>query len=143
MTSELSIRPFDEAAKASVIQLWKDCELTRPWNDPAKDIDFCMAKPESILFVAEVDGRIIGSVMTGHDGHRGVIYYLAVHPDQQGRDFGRALVRHAEAWLKEKGVWKVNLMIRDDNDSVRDFYRAIGYEEEPRIVMARRLQEEE
>lgn len=143
MTTELSIRPFKGADKANVIQLWNDCDLTRPWNNPAKDIDFCLAKPESTLFVGETDGRLIGSIMTGHDGHRGAIYYLAVHPDQQGRNFGRTLVRHAEDWLKKRGVWKVNLMIRDDNESVRDFYTAIGYEEEPRIVMARRLLEEE
>lgn len=49
------------------------------------------------------------------------------------------MVRHGEEWLKELGVWKVNLMIRDDNASVRNFYQAIGCEEEPRIVMARRL----
>jgi hypothetical protein len=49
------------------------------------------------------------------------------------------MVRHGEEWLKELGVWKVNLMIRDDNASGRNFYQAIVCEEEPRIVMARRL----
>ena len=139
MTSNLSIRPYEERDYRAVNELWQACNLTRPWNDPAKDIDFCLQSPASELFIGEKDGAIIATIMTGHDGHRGVIYYLAVQPDQQGNDFGRIMVHHAEAWLREKGVWKVNLMIRDDNETVHAFYQAVGYEEEPRIVMARRL----
>lgn len=141
MPSALSIRPFKEGDKSPVIQLWTDCDLTRAWNDPAKDIDFCLKSPTSELFVGETGDDLIASIMTGHDGHRGVIYYLAVDPGHQGNDFGRQMVRYAENWLKERGVWKVNLMIRDDNEKVREFYLSIGYEEEPRIVMARRLKD--
>jgi len=141
MSSGLSIRPFDKGDHQAVTDLWQACNLTRPWNDPAKDIGFCIASPASRLFVGEVKDELIASIMTGHDGHRGVIYYLAVHPKHQGKDFGRQMVRHAENWLKDLGVWKVNLMIRDDNEPVRSFYQAIGYEEEPRIVMSRRLEE--
>lgn len=139
MTSGFSIRPFSEGDRPNVIQLWQDCDLTRPWNDAGHDIDFCLHSPESALFVGVLEGDVIASIMTGHDGHRGVIYYLAVHPSLQGSGRGRDMVRHAESWLAERGVWKVNLMIRDDNEKVRDFYRSIGYEEEPRIVMARRI----
>ena len=98
-----------------------------------------MASPACCLLVGESEGKPVATIMVGHDGHRGVIYYLAVEPDQQGTQLGRAMVRHGEDWLKELGVWKVNLMIRYDNASVQNFYQAIGYEEEPRTVMARRL----
>ncbi len=141
MSNGLSIRPYLDADFQAVNALWQACDLTRPWNDPQKDIDFCCHSPASALFVGESEGNLVATIMTGHDGHRGVIYYLAVHPDQQGNDFGRTMVRHAEKWLQVLGVWKVNLMIRDDNAGVRDFYQAIGYEEEPRIVMARRIAE--
>jgi ribosomal protein S18 acetylase RimI-like enzyme len=98
-----------------------------------------MASPACCLLVGESKGKPVATIMVGHDGHRGVIYYLEVNTDQQGTQLGRAMVRHGEEWLKELGVWKVNLMIRDDNASGRNFYQAIVCEEEPRIVMARRL----
>ncbi len=141
MMTNFSIRPYDDGDYQAVAALWQACNLTRYWNNPAKDIEFCQHSPASELFVGVIETQIIATVMAGHDGHRGVIYYLAVDPDQQGNDLGRTMVRHGENWLKELGVWKVNLMIRDDNQPVRAFYQAIGYEEEPRIVMARRLEE--
>jgi ribosomal protein S18 acetylase RimI-like enzyme len=143
MPGDLSIRPYIDEDFNAVLALWQACDMTRPWNDPAKDINFCQNAPASCLFVGIKDDTVIATAMLGHDGHRGVLYYLAVHPDQQGKDYGRQMVRHGEDWLKGLGVWKLNLMIRDDNEPVRDFYQAIGYEEEPRIVMTRRLEKEE
>lgn len=81
----------------------------------------------------------MASVMVGHDGHRGTLYYVSVDPDQQGRGFGRQLMRHAEDWLKAQGVWKLNLLLRAHNEKIRAFYEALGYEVEPRLCMARRL----
>lgn len=141
MTDGFSIRPYEEGDLSSVITVWQACELTRPWNDPAHDIDFCVRSQTSALFVGVRDDALIATIMTGHDGHRGVIYYLGVTPGLQGKDFGRRMVSHAEDWLRQLGVWKVNLMIRDDNEMVRQFYQAIGYEEEPRVVMSRRIKE--
>ena len=59
--------------------------------------------------------------------------------DLQGRGYGRQLMRHAEEWLKGQGVWKLNLLLRADNEKIRAFYEALGYEVEPRLCMARRL----
>ena len=59
--------------------------------------------------------------MVGHDGHRGVLYYLAVDPEFQKRGFGKAAVAAAEAWLRARGVWKINLMVRSENESGRPF----------------------
>ena len=77
--------------------------------------------------------------MVGHDGHRGVVYYVSADPDVQGQGLGRQVMAAAEGWLASRGVWKLNLIIRDDNEKVRGFYQALGYETEPRILMARRL----
>jgi len=140
MTEGLSIRPFTEGDIEAVVALWQACALTRPFNDPAQDIAHCRANPTSELFVGVYGNEIVASVMAGDDGHRGVVYYVASAPAHRNKGLGRHMIRHAEAWLKERGVWKINLMIRDGNDQVRDFYRAIGYQEEPRIVMSRRLE---
>jgi len=122
-----------------VIALWEKCGLTRPQNDPAKDIAFARAGPASDVLVARLGGRIVASVMVGHDGHRGTVYYVSADPDVQGRGLGRQVMAAAEDWLRARGVWKLNLVIRDDNKKVRGFYEAIGYETEPRILMARRI----
>ena len=103
MSAELSFRPFTDQDEEAVISLWQRCGLTRPWNDPAKDIEFARDKPASGILVGELDGEIVASVMVGHDGHRGTLYYVSVDPDQQGNGYGRRIVRHAEDWLKAQG----------------------------------------
>lgn len=135
----LNIREFRAGDRDAVIALWQACGLTRPWNDPATDIAFCVSRPESTILVGEVDGRVVASVMTGHDGHRGWLYYLAVEPGLQKNGHGRAMVNAAEEWLKRRGVPKVMLMVRPENNQVRAFYDALGYEEEPRVIFAKRL----
>jgi ribosomal protein S18 acetylase RimI-like enzyme len=78
-------------------------------------------------------------VLCGNDGHRGWVYYVAVSPDRQRENLGRAIMAHAESWLRELGVAKVELMIRESNDAVARFYESLGYETEPRIIMSRWL----
>lgn len=79
--------------------------------------------------------------MCGHDGHRGWLYYLAVDPERRGERFGRAMVRHAEDWLRGLGVPKVELMIRETNAKVVQFYHALDYKTEPVITMSRWLRQ--
>ena len=123
----------------NIVTLWKRCELTRPWNDPYKDIQFAREGKTSTILVGVVDGRIVASVMVGHDGHRGVLYYLAVDPDFQKRGFGRAAAGTAETWLRERGVWKINLMVRSENEHAGRFYERLGYEINPVISFGKRL----
>jgi ribosomal protein S18 acetylase RimI-like enzyme len=120
-------RLIEDRDVQKVITLWDLCRLTRPWNDPVTDIAFARRGPSSAVLVWEIDRHIVATVMVGHDGHRGVMYYLAVHPDQQGQGLGREVAMAAESWLSERGVWKVNLMVRDDNATARGFYEKLGY----------------
>lgn len=138
-TDEPEIRPYRDADFDAVVALWQMCGLLVSHNDPARDIAFCRATATAELFVATAGATMAGSVMAGHDGHRGWLYYVAVAPASRGTGLGRRLVDHGERWLSAHGAAKVNLMIRDGNDAVRDFYAAQGYASEPRIVMARFL----
>ncbi len=139
MAGALTFRPFEDKDEEAVIALWERCGLIRPWNDPARDIRFAREKPESDILVADVDGEVAASVMVGHDGHRGTVYYVSVDPAHQGKGYGRDVMKAAEAWLKDRGVWKLNLLLRADNTKIRCFYESLGYEVEPRLCMARRL----
>ena len=69
--------------------------------------------------------------MAGHDGHRGVLYYLAVDPAFQKKGFGKAAVAAAERWLRERGVRKIDLMVRSENEMAGRFYEHMGYEINP------------
>jgi ribosomal protein S18 acetylase RimI-like enzyme len=79
--------------------------------------------------------------MAGHDGHRGWLYYVATAPDCQWQGIGRQMVMLGEAWLRDRGVVKVMLLVRDSNTQVVDFYKRIGFEAIPRVVMQKWLVE--
>uniref|UniRef100_A0A2A4Z8J6 GNAT family acetyltransferase n=1 Tax=OCS116 cluster bacterium TaxID=2030921 RepID=A0A2A4Z8J6_9PROT len=122
---------FKLATKADqqpAIQIWRDAGLTRPHNDPDLDFSFAIKSPASDIILAKQDGKIIGTCMVGHDGHRGSVYYLAVNPNHQAKGLGKQLMQQAEDYLLDKGVWKINLFVRHGNEKVFNFYDKQGYE---------------
>jgi ribosomal protein S18 acetylase RimI-like enzyme len=133
------VRQFKQADEAAVIALWNECGLTRPWNDPAKDIAFAVAGPSSTILVLGDTGDILGAVMVGHDGHRGALYYFGVTPSHQGQGLARKLHEAAERWLREKGVWKINLLVRGENEKVAAIYEAMGYERQNVLSLGKRI----
>ncbi|MGO9454213.1 MAG: GNAT family acetyltransferase [Candidatus Binataceae bacterium] len=137
----LSIRPYEAADLQCVVALWQACDLTRPWNDPAADIQFCIHSENSTLLVGLAAGqsKVVATAMVGHDGHRGWVYYVAVAPELQRTGAGREIMNHAEKWLANRGVPKAMLMIRETNKKVIAFYEQLGYEVEERVVMSRWL----
>ncbi len=135
----MKISPAADGDIQAIITLWNDCGLIRSWNDPVKDIAFAREKSESEVLVGQLDGQIVASAMVGHDGHRGVVYYVAVSPNTQAKGLGRQIMTAAENWLTDRGVWKMNLLIREGNEKVQSFYEALGYNQEPRTCMAKKL----
>ena len=134
------IRPFKLEDKNSVVELWKICRLTRPWNNPEKDIERKLNVQSEMFLVLEIQGSIIGSVMAAYDGHRGVINYLAVHPGYQKKGYGKILMTHVEQELLNKGCPKINLLVRSDNLNVKRFYKGLHYEEQDDVkVFGKRL----
>jgi ribosomal protein S18 acetylase RimI-like enzyme len=77
--------------------------------------------------------------MVGHDGHRGWVYYLAVRPDERLRGLGRQLMQASERWLHQRGVPKVQLMVRTSNSAVVAFYRSLDYEVGEVVVLGKFL----
>ncbi len=120
--------------------LWSICELTRPWNNPHRDIDRKLARDGDNLLVLEEDNQLIGSVMVGYEGHRGWVNYLAVHPDHRRQGLGRLLMDEAERRLRDLGCAKVNLQVRASNETAREFYRQIGYTIDEAVSFGKRLE---
>ena len=135
----LSISSITDADVEAVIALWQRCGLTRPWNDPAGDLAFARRGTNATILVGRATDAIIASAMVGHDGHRGWVYYVAVDPDAQGKDFGRTIMSAAEDWLRAQGVTKAMLMVRPDNKKVQAFYDRLGYETQERVIYAKWL----
>ena len=132
-----SATPEDEQA---VVALWRACDLVAPYNDPAADFRFARAGACSDVLVAEdATARITATTMVGHDGHRGWLYYVATSPETRGTGAGRQIVAAAEAWLRERGVVKAQLLVRETNTGVIAFYEHLGFETAPRTVMGKWL----
>jgi ribosomal protein S18 acetylase RimI-like enzyme len=123
----LVIRDIGDGDIADVIAIWHACGIARPWNDPARDIAFARRDAHSTVLVADMSGRVVATAMVGEDGHRGWVHYLAADPDHQGRRLGRTMIDAAERWLAARGVWKVQLLVREDNVAVKQFYEHLGY----------------
>lgn len=135
----MHIRPFTDADEDAVVSLWHACGLTRPWNDPHRDIARKRAVQPELFLVGAVDGRVLGSVMAGYEGHRGWINYLAVHPDVQRQGHATRLMAAAEAGLLAVGCPKINLQIRATNAAVIAFYERLGFSDDRVVSLGKRL----
>jgi ribosomal protein S18 acetylase RimI-like enzyme len=135
----LAIAPIEDADIADVIALWQRCGSTRPWNDPAGDIARARGGEHSTVLLGKLSGVLVASVMVGHDGHRGWVYYVTVDPDRRHEGFGRAIMNAAEEWLRDRGILKLQLMVRKDNAKVHAFYQSIGYYNQETVTFAKWL----
>lgn len=135
----MNIRPFQSSDQPAVIALWHDCGLTRPWNNPARDIARKLSTQPELFLVGLADGNIIATAMAGYDGHRGWVNYLAVAPNQQKLARGRAMMAHVEQQLLERGCPKINLQVRASNAQALGFYAALGYAQDEVVSLGKRL----
>jgi ribosomal protein S18 acetylase RimI-like enzyme len=135
----MAIRSFSAEDTEAVVALWEECGLTRPWNDPRKDIERKLSTQPELFLVLEVEGSVAGTAMCGYDGHRGWVHYLAVAPELQGGGHGRELMATAEQLLTDRGCPKINLMVRTGNKAVIGFYDSLGYGVDEVVTLSKRL----
>lgn len=136
----MQIRPFHPDDAAAVVTLWDRCGLTRPWNDPHKDIARKLKVQPELFLVGTINDIVMASVMAGYDGHRGWLNYLGVDPVHQKRGYGRQLVTAAEALLRAMGCPKINLQVRSSNTDVIAFYEELGYATDGVTSLGKRLE---
>jgi len=133
------IRPFEIADTDAVVQLWRDCDLVVPWNDPYRDIERKLEVNPEMFLVGLDQGTVMASAMVGYEGHRGWVNYLAVDPRHRGKGYARQLMDEAENLLLSRNCPKLNLQIRSTNTQAIEFYRALGYELDHATGMGKRL----
>jgi ribosomal protein S18 acetylase RimI-like enzyme len=137
--SDFIIRKYVAADQDNVIELWTQCGLVVPQNDPGRDIERKLKMNPEWFLVGEFEGNIIATCMVGYEGHRGWVNYLAVAPRYRRRGFATQLMREAERILHQVGCPKINLQIRTSNTDVIEFYKAIGYSIDDVVSMGKRL----
>ena len=133
------IRAFGKGDEDAVVALWQECGLTRPWNDPGKDIARKMTVQPELFLVGLVENKLVATLMAGYEGHRGWVNYLAVAPECRRRGFARVLMQEAEERLLALGCPKVNIQVRNSNAEALGFYKSIGYLQDEAVSLGKRL----
>ncbi len=131
MTSEIEIRQFCFPADyEQVLQLWTSMEkgVRVGRSDTPAEIEKKIARDPDLFLVAECENKIIGSVIGGYDGRRGLVYHLAVDPAFRGHGIGSRLMDEVESRLRDKGCLKCYLLVANDNYEVGDYYQARGWQ---------------
>jgi ribosomal protein S18 acetylase RimI-like enzyme len=136
----MKIRPYQSEDEAAVVALWGRCGLTRPWNDPHKDIRRKLQVRPDLFLVGVLDEEVVATAMVGYDGHRGWISYLGVAPEQRRKGLGRCLLAEAERLLRASGCPKINLQVRTSNVEAVAFYQRVGFALDDVVSMGKRLE---
>ena len=132
---------YNQDYQKALVELWRECNLIVPQNDAIEDIQRKLEFQPELFFVALLDGKLIGSVMAGYEGHRGWLNYLAVLPNHQNKGYGRKLVERAITELEKLGCLKLNVQIRESNISAVRFYERLGFRDDHVVSLGLRLRQ--
>lgn len=132
----MKIRTMSIFDYADVYNLWLSCKGMglNSLDDSRDGIEKFLKRNPDTCFVAEVDNRIVGSILTGNDGRRGYIYHTAVSPQYQQHGIGSTLVDTAIDALKKLGINKIALVVFDKNDNGNAFWEKQGFSERNDLI---------
>lgn len=112
----------------AMIGLWRGVEgLEISGADSREGIAAYLARNPGMCFVAEAEGRIVGTILGGHDGRRGFIYHLAVDPDCRGRRIGAELTERCLNAIAADGIDKCHIFVKSDNEVGQGFWTRAGW----------------
>jgi ribosomal protein S18 acetylase RimI-like enzyme len=133
----MQIREFTLNDYEQVWQLWQICQVPNP--ESREEIERKLQRDPDLFLVAESNAVILGVVMGVWDGRRAWIHNYGVDPRCRRMGVGSALIRELERRLRERGIKRVNTLVRRDDLSAQDFYEALGFREEQWVVMEKSL----
>ena len=125
----MKIRDMSIGDYTNAYALWLSCPGIglHPADDSREGIARFLDRNPKTCFVAEADGRLIGTIMAGNDGRRGYIYHTAVHPNYRGRGMRSALVQAAIQALERLGIGKAALVVLETNADGNVFWEKQGF----------------
>ena len=123
---KVTIEDYDQ-----LLALWNSTEQSRralnPVDDSREGIERYLKRNPDTCFAAVSDGKIIGVILTGHDGRRAIIHHMCVHPDHRRMGIAGRLVKEAEQALQKEGIQKIFGLVFKDNDTANAFWESQGY----------------
>lgn len=124
MIRAMAIEDYDE-----VYILWKKIKGfgLRSIDDSREGVDRFLKRNPTSSVVAVEDGKIVGSILCGHDGRRGCFYHVCVDPDYRRRGIGKNMVVFAMEALRREKINKVSLIAFTQNDIGNAFWNTIGW----------------
>ena len=126
-TREFVIDDYEKA-----VALWKSAEgVEVAEGDSEDEIRAYLLRNPGLSRIAEEDGTMVGAVLCGHDGRRGLIYHLTVAPAYHGKGIGRLLVGECLAQLRAAGLARALILVARDNPSAHSFWLRTGWEDVP------------
>ena len=137
MASAVAIRRGRPEDIGQVLELWTRAGATPKPTDTPEGLAKLLASPQSILLLADVDGRLAGTVIGGWDGWRGNIYRLAVLPEYRRRGLASALMREVDAALAGMGARRITALVERDHPWAVGFWNALeraGYRYDPTMT---------
>lgn len=134
----MEIRKFTESDREALVALWREAFPDDPPHNEPREVIEAKLKVDDLIFVATDEGRLVGAVMAGYDGHRGWLYAVAVAQSAKRQGIGSKLVQQAVEALGTLGCCKINLQVRSTNSVVVSFYESLGFKVEDRISMGLR-----
>ena len=115
----------------AIFELWNSTEQSRralnPVDDSREGISKYLKRNPDTCFAAITDEKIVGVILAGHDGRRGIIHHLCVHPDYRRMGIAGRLVANAEEALRKEGIQKIFGLVFKDNDPANSFWESQGY----------------
>ena len=127
-----------------VLTLWQQCKgIGLSSADSLENIRSYLERNPSMSFLARTQGQLIGAILAGHDGRRGYIHHLGVHPEWRRQGLGRQLVDQCLQILRSEGIQKCHLFIFNDNTGGIAFWKSVGWDFRKDIsVISRKIEAE-
>ena len=120
---EMTIDDYEE-----VYRLWEQTEgLSLEEGDSRESIGIYLKRNQGLCFVAYAHDRIIGTILCGHEGRRGILRHLAVKRGNRHKGIARSLIQQALSALSKAGIKKCNTFVMDDNVEGRRFWEHMGW----------------
>ena len=130
-TREFIIDDYDKA-----VALWRMVEgVEVAEGDSKEEIRAYLLRNPGLSRVAEENGTMVGAVLCGHDGRRGLIYHLAVAPASHGKGIGKLLVRECLTRLRATGIVRALILVAGDNASAHSFWLRIGWDDVTDVIV--------
>ena len=127
--NKIEIRPMTINDYEEVYAMWQiTTKRALSEADSRENIEFYLNRNPLMSQVALADGKVVGTVLCGHDGRRGFIHHMAVRPEYRRHNIAKHMAEKALGALLADGINKTHIFCYTNNDLGQSFWTAMGFE---------------